>query len=559
MLLYVCSLLFEQDISYYTSLFNTNINICVYVHPDILRLGYPDLNSAEHPNVLFMVMPELSEFNLVQYMNSVEWHANSVQLPQHRNEEKDTYEYIVSSHFKYDLLQRTIHVYKEQFPDIDLTHIAWIENSMLYTFVESPEIWTREVSPLLAWFSTSPLHNRFITLPGCKGWSPINESNMDVLWKEVYWRFCGGFLMGDCKTVANFCTTYMDAFIDWMDKKNTLIWDFNMLAYLEYRQQKVPNKLPIFWYSANHNYTILHCSSDLFTRPVKPLCKVEHPYTNYDSFYPSSASYTVDVHNKHWLNTRYVNYWIYPNGYYLFHNPTRTIENKNILSELDPHTLCPISFKEINTDALLPIETKKHISVGLEDIRLFQHNKKTHYIATTFEYTKDDKGQIITGIYNTDTGTVEENELIESPTNQSIEKNWVPIHDDVFVYKWSPITIGTIDKQSRQFRILHEIENRHPICKHARGSSPFISTDVGYLAVVHYSEEHSPRHYYHMMVLLHKETYAIIRFSKTFCFESLGIEFCIGFTIKESNYVFWISRHDRSPVQLMVPFTEIKW
>lgn len=558
MLLYVCSLLLEKDTSYYKSLFNTNNNICVYVCHDILQ-NHPELTSEEHPNVLFIPMPEFTEFSIVQYMNSVEWHSTSVQLPSNRNQEKDTYEYILWSHLKYELLARTINIYKSHFPQINLTHIAWIENSMLYTFLESAHIWTNEVSPLLEWYSTSQLHGAFITLPGCKGWSAINESNIDVLLKEVYWRFCGGFLMGDCKTVADFCTTYYAAFIDLVNKKNTLTWDFNMLAYLEYKQQTVTNKVPIFGYSANHDYTILHCSADLYTRPVKPLYKMEYLYTNIDTFYPSSASYTVDANNKHWLNTRYVNYWIYPNGYYLFHNPTRTIENKNILSELDPHTLCPISFKEINSDTGLPIENRKHISVGLEDIRLFQHNKTTHYIATTFEYTKDDKGQIITGIYNTDNCTVEENALIESPTNQMIEKNWVPIHDDLFVYKWSPITIGSICKVSKQFHILHEIENRHPIFKNVRGSSPFISTDIGYLAVVHYSEEHGPRHYYHMMVLLNKETYEIIRFSKTFCFESLGIEFCIGFTIKESNYVFWISRHDRNPVQMIIPFTEIQW
>lgn len=558
MLLYVCSLLLETDTSYYISLFNTNINICVYVKPDILQ-NHPELNSEEHPNVLFMPMPDFTEFNLVQYMNSVEWHTNAVKLPTNRNHSKDTYEYILCSHLKYELLVRTINTYKSHFLEIDLTHMAWIENSMLYTFLETASIWTNDVCPLFEWYSTSRLRDRFIALPGCKGWSVINESNIESLIKEVYWRFCGGFVMGDCNSIIEFYNTYSNDFIDLMDKTRTLTWDFNILAYLEYRQQVSVNKLPIYWYSANHNYTILHCSADLYTTPLKSLDKNEYAYMNIDSFYPSSASYTVDVNNKHWLNTRYVNYWIYPNGYYLFHNPSRTIENKNILSELDPATLCPISFREINTDALLPSENRKHISVGLEDIRLYQYNKKTHYIATTFEYAKDDSGKMITGIYNTDKYTVEENVLIQSPTNQTIEKNWVPVHDNIIVYKWSPITIGELCIETQELNIICEIKNQHPIFKNVRGSSPFISTDVGYLAVVHYSEEHSPRHYYHMMVLLNKATYEIIRFSKTFCFESLGIEFCIGFTIKESNYVFWISRHDRNPVQLIIPFTEINW
>ena len=556
MLLYVCNLQLESDVTHYKSLFTTNINICVYINPDILQL-HPEFNSKEYPNVLFMPMPELSEFNIVKHFDS---HLNQVHLPEHRNQSKDTYDYILFSHIKYELLTKTIDMYKKDYPQIELTHIAWIENSMLYTFLESETVWTNEVCPLLSWYSSSYLRDQFIALPGCNGWSPIQTSNIDILGKEVYWRFCGGFMIGDCKTMQDFCLVYYNHLITFINDFEILTWDFNLLSFVEYLQKFENDKLPIYKYNANHNYTILHISADLFTRPLKSSCQVEYTYPEFDTFYPSSASYTVDANQKHWLNTRYVNYWIYPNGYYLFHNPTRKIENKNVLSELDPHTLCPMSYIELNTNDVLPSVNKKHyISVGLEDIRLFQHNQKTHYVATTFEYSNDDSGKIITGVYNTDTCTVEENVLIESPSHQTIEKNWVPIQDNLFMYKWSPLTIGEMCVETHQLKIVKEIENKHPIFKHVRGSAPFISTDTGYLAVVHYSEEHSPRHYYHMMVLINKETYEIIRFSKTFCFECLGIEFCIGFTTKDSNYVFWISRHDRNPVQLIIPFTEIDW
>jgi hypothetical protein len=95
------------------------------------------------------------------------------------------------------------------------------------------------------------------------------------------------------------------------------------------------------------------------------------------------------------------------------------------------------------------------------------------------------------------------------------------------------------------------------------------------MGVVHFSEEHSPRHYYHMMVILDKDNLRIKNYSETFCFEKLGIEFCIGFTMGNSlfgtdvnlcvykynvnNIMFWISRHDRDPILISVKNKEIKW
>ena len=62
-----------------------------------------------------------------------------------------------------------------------------------------------------------------------------------------------------------------------------------------------------------------------------------------------------------------------------------------------------------------------------------------------------------------------------------------------------------------------------------------------------------------MLLLLDKKTFAPIRYTETFCFEKLGVEFCIGFAIKNDNYMFWISRHDRDPVTIQVEKKEIKW
>ena len=51
--------------------------------------------------------------------------------------------------------------------------------------------------------------------------------------------------------------------------------------------------------------------------------------------------------------------------------------------------------------------------------------------------------------------------------------------------------------------------------------------DGNWLGVVHFSEDHYPRHYYHIMVVLEKETFAPIKYSSPFYFEKLGILKCL--------------------------------
>jgi hypothetical protein len=106
---------------------------------------------------------------------------------------------------------------------------------------------------------------------------------------------------------------------------------------------------------------------------------------------------------------------------------------------------------------------------------------------------------------------------------------------------------------------MEKIEIENPLFRKIRGSTIFEETPDGFLGLVHQSEEHSPRHYYHMMVLLDKETLHIKNYSEFFCFEKLGIEFCIGFKKVEHDYLFWISRHDRDPVLVVVDEAEITW
>jgi len=49
-----------------------------------------------------------------------------------------------------------------------------------------------------------------------------------------------------------------------------------------------------------------------------------------------------------------------------------------------------------------------------------------------------------------------------------------------------------------------------------------------------------------------------LKYSNCFCFKSLGVEFCIGFTDELADeYVFWTSQMDREPMTVFINKSEI--
>jgi hypothetical protein len=520
---------------------------------------------------------------------------NPITLPDNRNLEKDTKEYILLGHTKHELILDAMekNIWNS-------SHFAWIDFNIAHLFKTKAE-----TGEYLRWLNRITLSESFITFPGC--WSKV-EKVEDIL-NSVHWRFCGCFFLGDMKSMTEFCLIYKDTIPLFLKEHRKLVWDFNYWAWMEIEMEKRKKEheekkkedgadeietdtnksdeenlsfTPI-WYRGDHNDSILISSADIYTRKLNLLNKVEYDYPSIDTYYATSASYLY-YNDKHWLNTRYVNYWIYPTGCYLFHNDKKIIENKNMLSELDDDKLTPIFYKEVEETIDLPIH--EGLSRGLEDVRLYECNGKVKYIATTMGYSPSGKSRMIVGDYDIENARICEGTVIESPdTNPDCwcEKNWIPIikkittimgdgnimeqDEELFIYKWSPIEIGKINYINKKLEIVYTHHVNMPIFSKIRGSTLFHETEAGLIGVVHYSEEHAPRHYYHMLVLLEKETYQIIRYTETFCFEKLGVEFCIGFTMREAGegdndkdeYVFWISRHDRDPAMITVEMDEIKW
>lgn len=553
------------------------INVCLYTTSEYEETV--KLKTIKYSNIKIMDIISVDNSWISRTCSEIDY-----ELPSNRNELKDTSDFIISGHIKHELLLDAI----DKNP-WNSNYFIWMD-STIFEIVKKKE----ETKEYFHWLSKLTLSESFISFPGC--WSKLEKDKESDVLNTVHWRFCGGFLIGDKTSVNNFCNLYKKHFPDFLKKHGKLVWDFNFWSWMETFILTDENKECDFgWYKADHNDNIFMISADTYTHPIKNIIeKKEYNYPKIDTYYPTSASYLYYKY-KHWINTRYVNYWIYPNGCYLFNNPTKLIENKNMLSHLDSETMEPLFYKEVEENISLPYVPA--ISKGLEDIRLYTYNDTVKYVATTSGYSENGKSRMIIGNYDIDKSCICDGVVISPPKSNHdswCEKNWIPIiqrkkyivtdgiymdnEEELFIYKWFPMEIGKINYTTNALEIVKTHQIKNPIFSKIRGSTLFYETIGGLIGVVHYSEDHSPRHYYHMLVLLDKETLEPLIYTEPFCFEKLGIEFCIGFKIigemesihieknrepwdeeTENNYIFWISRHDRDPLMIKVNTEEIKW
>jgi len=219
------------------------------------------------------------------------------------------------------------------------------------------------------------------------------------------------------------------------------------------------------------------------------------------------------------------------------------------------------------------IPSAKTFSEGLEDIRLFVDNLgNLSFIATTVNYSPTGRNRMIIGKYDIEKHECRECKIVDPPGDSWCEKNWVPIqqkpdpflcNDVFFIYKFFPFEIGRLVNDETNERLKLEIVKSKKIpgawFNKIRGSSVFIEEPRGLIGIVHFSEEGSPRHYYHILMLLDRVTKEPLKYSEIFYFDKIGVEFCIGFTIleKDARYCFWISQEDRDAKMVSVPIENI--
>jgi hypothetical protein len=381
---------------------------------------------------------------------------------------------------------------------------------------------------------------RGITIPGC--WNKITGT--EAITDQINWRFCGGFFMGDRASLETFSTLVWEQI-----SVLSPTWEVNVWAWVEH-QSKWKD---IHWYSADHNDSMIcNLPASTFSANVRNTKidwgSIQYPVVRH--FKPSSISYCY-FQGRHITNVRFINYHLLENGTYYYPGGKGVIENINMVGHLDETEFKPrFGFTKMRENNL-GIPRRDAFSQGLEDIRLFECDGTLKFIATTVGYSREGINQMIWGDYDDRLGEFRNGCIVESD-NGCCEKNWIPLPDGHhFIYSWAPYRVGKIE--GGRLVIVDNVSLSFPLFEKVRGSTIFVRDHNRTLGVVHFSENESPRHYFHMLILLDETTNRPLFYSQPFHFyEELGIEFCIGFCIRGDEYCFWVSRFDRDPKMIIL-------
>jgi hypothetical protein len=492
---------------------------------------------------------------------SMPWYfrgENPLQLPSVRNGEKDTIHYIWHTHQKIFCLHQAME-------NCDFNVGAYLDFHAPYELINDSS--TLEfIDKTLGFNQKHQLyiqHRDSMYIPGC--WGTPDDIHHDDFMNNVHWRFCGSFLFGSKRAIQRMYEQYNKHFISYLREHNfMLFWDVNFWACIE----KLDEDWKPIWYAANHDDTLITSLPNVFQ--YYTLSKIEdykeqiYDYPNYSPYRPMSAS-SIEHGGKHYLNTRYVNYWIYNHGMYYYPDDDPTIRTLNVCSILHPNNHIPLTYNQMELETTIPNHPDA-FSEGIEDIRLYKSCKDDIcFIGSTLQYSLTGNISMIHGLYDVDSKKYYNTRIIDSPYDSWCEKNWAPIplpdNTDGFVYKWFPLEIGRLeedpsDDHKSRLNILYR-NPMHPWFSKMRGSTPFITYLDHLLAVVHFSYDNTPRQYFHQLVMINRENMTYMESSPVFCFRNIGVEFCIGFCIVEKSklFGFWISQMDRDPMYIEIPIS----
>lgn len=279
-----------------------------------------------------------------------------------------------------------------------------------------------------------------------------------------------------------------------------------------------------------------------------------------EDYHPTSVSmFTVDGKVMH--NVRFVNYTINPQtGAYLMKNQGAISDQGVVRTQNAFYNPASGEVTQMRESSVsLSRRENAHI-VGLEDVRVYRNQQKELCCtATSWEFTS--KIRIFRSKYDPFRGLYSEPCMMESPTDQECEKNWLPIDgtNDV-IYSWNPLRVGTFSGDTLRFHTQHET----PVYfKHLRGSAvafqpPQYPGETW--ALVHTVEYCQPRKYFHLFVRL-GENYKPIYISRPFVFKGKTIEYCIG-CMPDSAFTTLtciFSTMDDNPRIMEIPVSSLEW
>ena len=225
------------------------------------------------------------------------------------------------------------------------------------------------------------------------------------------------------------------------------------------------------------------------------------------------------------INRRHVNYYIDENGGYV---NQEHITTKNMVT---------IGSKTFELEYDRELDGRY---VGLEDVRLFEHNGETHFTAN--RGTQDGKMRVEYGTLDYENWCIRSSFLQKTDGCSNIEKNWV-LYSGAdgrlrVVYNWWP-TLAVYEIGHANM-LMNKREIKVPrFFEFLRGSTHGIPVGNETWFIAHAVSYEDRRYYYHILVALNTESGEVKRWSKFFTLEGEKVEYVLGF-IQTSDEEFMI-------------------
>lgn len=288
---------------------------------------------------------------------------------------------------------------------------------------------------------------------------------------------------------------------------------------------------------------------EFYIKPLTPVSVTPVPTPVVLAEYKPSSVSQVKHQGALVTNVRYVNYHTSDQGQYTARDPQNIVRTKN-------YHLEDITYVEESD--LSHIETNIR---GLEDVRLFSEQDRITYTAASKSATKDGSYRIVYGTYDASANRLSNSRVLEPPegVQSACEKNWLRIpsassnnnsnnsnNSPLFVYTWSPLQIGTLQDDNPFLHITHTIPTP-PLFQRLRGSANGFLHEDRIWCLTHLVKYGTPRKYYHLFVLLNKDTYQPEQVTLPFCFQGHGIEYCLSASVEGPHVSFVFSSFDANP------------
>jgi hypothetical protein len=228
----------EKRIQYFEEIVKYGIKISIICCPYYEVMLEPLVQ--QYNNIKIIKVMNLSDTVIHQVCDVYESKHGPLKLPHHRNEGKDTREYMILMNSKLEFMKIAI-----DFNIWNSSYFCWIDFSIYY-IVSNQQLCKENLLKISQY--KMPLYQNDkmnIIIPGCTDRrNIIHTENID-------WRFCGGIVFGYKHDLIDFYDMNCFYFKQFLHQYKTLVWEVNLWSWLEFIEVLHPH-----WTYGDHNDTI---------------------------------------------------------------------------------------------------------------------------------------------------------------------------------------------------------------------------------------------------------------------------------------------------------------